>query len=309
MSNDNSGWQGQRPGGHSGSQSRYYDRYQQASGEPLTAPGKQMPGAPGGGGGRGLLLALLAVVVAVAVVLTVVIMKVAGGNDDPTSAVPTQEPGASAASPSTTPELSWTNPAASAAPTGARPLKTGWVATLADPKLASAAYDVPKKHWRTGGGLLIGFTDSNGKPLIATGHSASYREGFCKTDKGADLAFVGFYGVGQKDPGSAAPSVAQDFADAITLKKDNETHAHQTQVTSKQTTIQGLTAVESKVVANIGDRDHKSCDAAKDEIRTVAISMGQKTTVVVLVRAIGVPNALPEKEAEAILKTVRPAQN
>jgi len=311
VSNDNSGWQGQRPGGDSGSQSRYYDRYQQASGEPITAPGKQTPPGGSGDGRTGLLLALIAVVVALAVVATVVIMKVARGGDEPTNAIPTQQPGASAESPSTTPELSWTNPAASAAPTAARPLKPGWNAVLADPKLASAAYDVPKAHWNTyrNKGADSGWTNNEGRPIVFLGNASSYRQGFCKTAKGADLAVVGFYGIHQLDPASETPEVVRKIAKAIALKKDDTSHARMGTIATKQTSVQGLPAVESSVVTTNGNLNHERCDTKKYEVRAIGVTMGSESTLLAIVRAVDVPDALSKAQAEKILHTLRPAAN
>ncbi|TWP34739.1 hypothetical protein [Leekyejoonella antrihumi] len=235
-----------------------------------------------------MLAALIAVVVVVAVVVTVVILKVTGGHGRQAANAAGSNPAAT--STPSTPEDSWTNP--DVVRTGVRPLKAGWQAVLAEKRLASAAYDVPKKNWVYKSTEIIGFADSTGKPLAAAGDAATYRAGFCKTSKTADLAFVGFYGIGQSDPADAAPDAAKKFANAIALRKDNKSYAHRGKMTTSQTGVQGLPAVESTIVATTGDRDKKNCDSAKVEVRTMGVSMGSRSTLLVLVRAIDVPDAL-----------------
>lgn len=308
MSNDNSGGQGPVSGGDSGSQSRYYQRYEEASGEAITAGNKTSGGGPGGR--RGLLLAVGAVVVAIIVVAAVVGVNLVGGDDDATQARSSSSasPRASSSSPSaTSSDQEWTNP--DAAPTQVRPLKPGWTAVLAQPRLASAAYDVPTKHWYKPGDMDYGYHNDETGDTIAVGDAAGYRQGFCKSDEAATLAFIGFHGIGSMDPAQKTPEVVDEFADAITLEADDSSHAPRSKTTTKTTTVQGLPGVLSTVTATNGDVDKKSCEARKIEVRGLGVSMGGKSTLLVLVRALDVPHALTDAQAKAIMQTLRPADN
>ncbi len=291
------------PRDDSDSQRRYYERYAEQSGEAVTSPNK-VTRRPGGR--RGLVFSLIAVVAALAVVGTVVGLQLGGSSQEATPATPTKGAATPAATAPTDP-ATWVNP--SAPPTfDVRPLQPGWTAVLARTNLAHAAYDVPKKNWYDPGEMIYGYTDSKGGNPISVGSASGYRRGFCKTDDSAVLAFVGFRGIGSMDPVQEAPDVARDFAKAISLKDDDKTHAPMSDIKTENVTIQGLPGVKSTVVASVGDPDKKSCDSEKVEVRTVGVTMGTHSALLVLVRSIGVPNALSDKQATAIVHTLRPAE-
>lgn len=292
------------PRDESNSQRRYYERYEERSGEAVTSPNKV---ARGPGRRRGLIISLIAVVVALAVVGAVAGLQLGGGSKEAGPATPTKPAATPAASAQPSDPATWVNP--SAAPTfDARPLQPGWTAVVARSNLAKAVYDVPKKNWYKPGDMIYGYTDSKGGNRIAVGSASGYRRGFCKTDESSVLAFVGFRGIGSMDPVQEAPDVARDFAKAISLKDDDTSHAPIGRVKTENVTIQGLPGVKSTVVATAGDPDKKSCDAKKVEVRTVGVTMGTHPALLVLVRALNVPHALTDEQATAIMHTLRPAE-
>ncbi len=300
---------GQPPEGESGSQDRYYQRYQEASGEALTGPPSSH--REGAGGRRGLLLAVVAIVVAIVIVAGVIGINVFGGGNDQQAGPLTPSRAAATTSSASQSAQTWVNPSVSEDPTTVRPLQPGWQSVLARPKLASAAYDVPKKDWtsrKDGHGLDLGWEDSNGKNIISLGSASAYKLGFCDTNENVGKAGVGFYGIGTMDPADETPRAAKKFADAIALEKDNKSHARESSVTTRQTSVQGLPAIESTIVATVGDPKKSDCSPRKVEVRAVGVSMGSKSTLLVLTRSLGVPGGLTGKEAEAILQTLRPAQ-
>lgn len=309
MSNDQGG--PPQPEGDSGSQSRYYQRYQETSGEPLTSPLAQPPG--GGNKGTRVIVTVVAVVVAMAIAGVVVGLDLIGGGDDQQAGPVTPRATAtSTTKPSSRASQTWVNPSASVAPTTVRPLQPGWQSVLARSDLASAAYDVPKKDWtsrKNGHGLDLGWEDSNGDNIISLGSASAYKLGFCKTNENVGKAGVGFYGIGTLDPADETPRAAKKFADAIALKKDNTSHAHESATTTRQISVQGLPAIESTIVATVGDPKKKDCSPTKVEVRAVGVSMGNKSTLLVLTRSLGVAGGLTQKEAESVLQTLRPAQS
>ncbi len=304
MSNVPPGPQGSPPGDDPGSQRRYYQRYEQASGEAVTAPNKTVRTRR-----RGVLYSLVAVGAAVVVAAGVLGVTLLGGDEQQrvragataTSAPP---PTSRPTDPTTD---TWTNPSADSGPTTVRALSPGWTSVLARPNLASAAYDVPNAHWYKPGDMIYGFTNEAGDNPITVGSASGYRHGYCKTDPGAVLGFVGFRGIGSMDPVDKAPDVAREFAKAISVKKDQKSHAPTSEVKTKGITVQGLPAVQSTVTATDGDPDEKSCDAKKLEVRTVGVTMGNSAALLVLVRAVDVPHALTDAQADAIIQTLRPA--
>lgn len=292
------------PGDDSGSQRRYYQRYEAASGEAVTAPNAKVSGP-----NRRLWYAVVAVAVALVVVGVAVGVTVFGGDDtkDPVNAGGTTQPGTATPSSRPTADDTWVNPSADAGPTTVRPLQPGWTSVLARENLAHAAYDVPSKHWYRPGQMVYGYTDSDGGNPITVGSASGYRKGYCATDEGAVLGFVGFRGIGTMDPVDEAPDVARDFAKAISLKKDEKSHAPMSEIKTEGITVQGIPGVQSTVTVTDGDIDKKSCDAKKVEVRTVGVTMGTSSALLVLVRSLDVPHALTDKQATAIVQTLRPA--
>lgn len=256
------------------------------------------------------MLSLAAVVVAIAVVATVVGINLAD-DGEPIEAASTAPKATTSAPPSTSSDAqTWVNPSAQVPPTEVRPLQPGWTAVLADPDMAQAAYDVPDTHWQSelnGQPMRASWSDSKDKTIIAMSHASAYRLGFCETSDTVARASVGFYGIQALDPATEGPETAQDFAKAIALKKDDTSHAPIGKVNTRQVTVQGLPAIASTVVATVGDPKEKECSPEKVEVRTLAVSMGRSSTLLVLTRALDVPNGLSGKEATQIMQTLRPA--
>lgn len=277
-------------------QSSYYARFSAASGE-----GVVVPPMGGGGGGRGkvLLGAAAALVVVIAAVAVVALTR--GGSKAPATAA-----NSSTSSLPPVTATTWLNPTLAA---GARALKSGWQSQQAND--GRGIFDVPKTaDWTLGtSDTFFGYADNNGKPLVISKAPVEFGVGYCAAEKTADTAWLGLMNVGKRDPSDAGPDLAQKFADAIALKKDN-THAREgklsapAQIKVNQGT---LPALQYTMTAVAGEPE--GCDAGKTyEVRTVTFSAAGKSYQLVSIRMLGAPagKQLSAGLLDEIITTFRP---
>ena len=279
-------------------QSSYYDRFSQASGEGVVVPPKD----GGNGGGRGKVL--IGVAAALVVVIAAVAIFALTRNNGKT---PT--PAASSAATSSLPPVSattWVNPTLAA---GQRALEAGWQAQSADDK--RGVFDVPdNKDWTLESkDTFFGYADNSGKPLVISKAPARFDVGYCSAKKTAESAWIGLTNVGKRDPSDAGPDVAQQFADAIALKKDGS-HAKEGKLSAaKQIKVnQGtVPALEYTITTPVGQPD--ACDKGKTyEVRTVTFQAAGKSYQLISIRVLDARNGktLPAKLLDQIIGTFRP---
>lgn len=249
------------------------------------------------------MLTITAAVVVLAVVGVMIALDL-GDSTATTQPVPVTSSTPTSMSPAVTPKAS-TQHAEGTAPPKVRPLNLDWQAVAAAPDIASAAYDVPKDGWYTKPGLYVSWSDSNDKELISVVNAAAYDLGYCKALPRSALATVGFFDIGTRDPVQAAPLVARKFAKAIALKKDNTSYAPIGAMTTEQISVQGIPAVEAKVVTTIGAPEKGACTKTV-EVRALGVTMGSRSTMLVLTRDLGHQNSLSDKQADAVMQTLRP---
>ncbi|WP_050668393.1 hypothetical protein [Luteipulveratus halotolerans] len=232
----------------------------------------------------------------------------AGQQTSPTSsapATPTSQP--STASPATSSGSS--SGGGLGGGDGTPPLVPGWrVKKDTDKQGNTTAVDFPLTDWQLKEGQQLGYGDNDGKPVITAHEASTYRRGYCPKDPSDYLAFAAFQTSGDRDPADIAPDVIVTWADAAALKKDGS-HEKFGPPVSKQVAINGgrTQAIRSRItVPNTDSADPKECSAPKREIVAQSFTNGNATATVIVVRELGVPNALDDKTLDQILASARP---
>ncbi|HEU5023974.1 MAG TPA: hypothetical protein VFV01_03550 [Spirillospora sp.] len=168
------------------------------------------------------------------------------------------------------------------------------------------SYDVPAS-WRVRDpGLLIGFEPAGGEQRAAMSATAEFRLGFCRDAPGADRAAAGF----QQYVDGGLAAVAEDAARKWATDAYAPDGGRPPAVTLKAPkTVRVGRAYAVRVHADAVPNGGGACAAPSGSVDVLAIpgTGPGKTTVFVVLRDTGVPDAAPAAVVEKVIGSVRPS--
>jgi hypothetical protein len=155
-------------------------------------------------------------------------------------------------------------------------------------------------------GTSLFYTDAEGRISAGLDGAAVFRDGVCAAGEGAsNRAFAGFGRPSRLPARRTSRVLAQQWRDALAHDaRTGTTHEAGALRTREVGLDDGSTAVRTDVGLVIVEPS--ACEAARVRASVVSLDTGRWTTSVVLVRDLGVPDALDGAAAERLLASLRP---
>lgn len=219
--------------------------------------------------------------------------SVSGSTVAPT---PTAEPSTSAPAPSATPTTAPVNPAGK------------W--QLVTAQRPSRAYLIPDatSGWASQPTDQMAYVDAKGQRLVLATSPSYYRPGYCASKSVVARAWVGWSSQPGSATGAQSLAVNKAWVDAVSLRRDGQTHDASTPVQTKLVPIPGFSGqstVHSSTVT-VSERDAAGCLPPKVEITTATFAGPGTANTLVMVRDLGVPDQLPDELRDRIIASARP---
>lgn len=145
----------------------------------------------------------------------------------------------------------------------------------------------PGAHWRRSpAGTAVAYRDRAGHTLVMVRAPWVYREGWCAQADDSSRAFAGFVPLGRQQ----LPVLARRWADAVTLDV----------TTGRAAGPVRLSVTDGRVDADLAVPSGP-CNPPREHLTVVA----RGDRALVLVRDVGVPDALSAADADRLLDTLR----
>ena len=155
-------------------------------------------------------------------------------------------------------------------------------------------------------GTSLFYTDAEGRISAGLDGAAVFRDGACAAGEGAsNRAFAGFGRPSRLPARRTSRVLAQQWRDALGHDaRTGTTHEAGALRTRAVELDDGSVAVRTDV--GLGIVEPSACEAARVRASVVSLDTGRWTSSVVLVRDLGVPDALDGAAAERLLASLRP---
>lgn len=155
-------------------------------------------------------------------------------------------------------------------------------------------------------GTSIFYTDAEGRIRAGLDGAAVFRDGACAAGQGAsNRAFAGFGRPSRLPARRTSRVLARQWRDALAHDDRTATTHEAGALRTREVQLDdGSGAVRTDVGLRI--TEPSACEAARVRASVVSLETGGWTSSVVLVRDLGVPDALDDADAERLLASLRP---
>lgn len=273
-------------------QSRYYDHY-----------AKKLRDPQDNSGGKGKAL-LAGAVVGLFAVAGLGYWATQQAGDDKAATSSTTSPATTSSGSS----VQQTSSPSTSSPTGPNPsVVPGWQVVQGKPA-DKVAYSVPA-GWKQVPNVIWGQQNAEGlqSPNLFGVHSAATQgSGSCATEPSAPTTAVGLRGQVSDPPSSAATDAATRMAKTIGTKADGSAGPVPAAPKVTSVRVNGFMATLARTTATNGAPGGKNCNAVRSDVFAVAVPVGTKSTVWMLVRDQGGKQVPSDAEVMKMISTLTP---
>jgi hypothetical protein len=169
-----------------------------------------------------------------------------------------------------------------------------------------AVFEVPGRGWTaTSSDTVVYYVDRGGHPSVGVAGPAVFHAGYCRGRPASNRGFAGFT---RPVPGRGLLRVEarlmRAWLTAVSLDRDRRTSGPHTPVRTREVTLaDGSPGLRSTSVVTVPRPGR--CDAPRVAVTLVGFHAGAAVVTLVLVRDVGAPGTLGDRQAERVLASLR----